>query len=161
MEQTFLNRQGKLADYSFHKCTVTVLSYWHRLTITCLSRSLPVVCFICQQCSTSKLLKYCGHLQVCGCTVHCLEFTQKSDNSVTFFCPGWNLHMPTKPGTFKSTDITGSAAVTSKFNCNQLMHDLSPLQCLSLYNYCICELCKKQTHRIVLYFVDHASCNDS
>lgn len=78
---------GKQANYSFHTCTVTVLSYWHRLIITCLPGSLPVVYFIYQKCSTSKLLKYCGHLQVCSCTVHCLEFTRKSDNIETILLP--------------------------------------------------------------------------
>jgi len=49
-------------------------------------------------------------------------------------------------GPLNHTDNTGSAAVTSKFNCNRLMHDLHLLQCLSFYYYCVCELYKKQTH---------------
>jgi hypothetical protein len=142
MEQIFLNRYGKQADYSFHKCTVTVLSYWHRLTITCLPGSLAAVCFICQQCSTSKLLKYYGLLQ--WFTVWSLH-----ENQTTvwhFSAQAGACICQQDQGPLNHIDNTGSAAVTSTFIFNQLMNDLPLLQCMSLYKYCIHELYKKQTH---------------
>lgn len=151
-----------IVSVNVQSCHNLYPSYQHRLTITCLLGTLPVVCFIYHQYSTTKLLTYCGHLQVFDCTVQCLEFIWKPKNSATFFCPGWVLHMQTGPGTLNHTGSTGNAAVTSKFNCNQLMSDLLVLPWLSLYNYCIPELYKKGTQWTgwgtqIIDFIQHES----